>query len=286
MFDELKKLPERLASAQDFFVNAYFGEYTTAGKETAALLRTISVDLARSIPVKVPSRQEDAKHAIEEALGDCRQWKEVELFPAITTIIAQMNACSFFGRDVGRSKNWVRLVAKFPFEVMISTFIIAAIPSTLHGILAPLIYAPAIITKWRMQWAIKPVIKDDMKEYLAAKDKRDLLKLTEVGKVPFTASLMTRYAEGEATLAQLLQDYITVSFESTPSSSGALYSILRELAGRPELIDILRKELEDVLVDGKLPKTHLAELCLMDSVMKESARYNPFSLRKSLFKVT
>ncbi|RMZ71754.1 cytochrome P450 oxidoreductase [Pyrenophora seminiperda CCB06] len=278
VFDEIKRLPERIASAQDFFVKTYFGQYTTAGTETPTLLKAVSVDLARSIPAKVPSRQEDAKHAIAEAIGDCPEWKEVKLFPAVTNIIAQMNACSFIGREAGRSKHWVNLVSKYPFQVMIGTFMIAPVPRILQNLLAPLIFAPAIITKWRMKWAITPIIKKDMHEFLNTADKKDLLRLTEDGKVPFTASLMTRYKANEATLSQLLHDYITVAFESTPSSAAALYLLLRELAAHPELLDILRDELREVMVDGKLPKSHLAELRKMDSVMRESARANPFSL--------
>lgn len=280
VFDEIKRLPSHIASAQDFFLTTYFGQYTTPGTETPTLLKAVSVDLARSIPIKVPSRQEDAKYAIEEALGSCSEWNEVKLFPAVTTIIAQMNACSFFGRDVGRSKSWVSLVSKFPFEVMVSTFLISPVPRILQGIIAPIIYAPAIITKWRMKWAIAHVVKNDMKQFLATKDKKSILTLSETGKVPFTASLMTRYKPEEATLNQLLHDYITISFESTPSSAAALYLLLRELATHPKLLDILRQELQEVMVNGKLPKTHLSELRLMDSVMRESARANPFSLRK------
>ncbi|KAI9374539.1 cytochrome P450 [Aspergillus egyptiacus] len=82
---------------------------------------------------------------------------------------------------------------------------------------------------------------------------------------------MTRYKPKEATLSQLLQDYVTVSFESTPSSTAALHLILMELATRPELVEILRQEIREVMVDGKLPKTHLTELRKMDSVMRESA---------------
>ncbi|PYH42431.1 cytochrome P450 [Aspergillus saccharolyticus JOP 1030-1] len=277
-FDEIKKLPPHIASAQDFFVKTYFGQYTTAGTETPALLKAISIDLARSIPLTSVSRQEDAKAAAEEVLGYCPEWKEVKLFPAVTRMIAMTNACSLVGRPLARRAGWVKLVSRFPFEVMAGTFVISVFPRIMQPALAPLIFLPAIVTKWRMKWALRGVIKQDMHEFLAAADKKSVLKLKENGKVPFTASLMTRYTPEEATLSQLVQDYVTVSFESTPSSTAALYLILMELATRPELVEILRQELREVLVDGKLPKTHLAELRKMDSVMRESARANPFSL--------
>ncbi|KAE8373287.1 cytochrome P450 oxidoreductase GliF [Aspergillus bertholletiae] len=278
-FDEIKKLPEHVASAQDFFMKTYFGEYTLAGSESPALLKAISVDLARSIPIKVVSRQEDARVAANVAIGECSgSWKEIDLFPAVTQMIAMTNACSFMGRDLGRGDHWVKLVSKFPFQVMVGTFMISVVPHFVQPLLAPLIYLPAIITKWRMRWALAPVVKQDMHVFRSADNKKALLSVSEDGKVPFTAALMTRYRPEEATLSQILNDYITASFESTPSSAGALYLILMELASRPELVETLRQELREVMVDGKLPKTHLAELRKMDSVMRESARANPFSL--------
>jgi hypothetical protein len=280
MFDEIKRLPEHIASAQDFFMKTYFGQYTLAGSESPALLKTISVDLARSIPIKVVSRQEDARFAANVAIGECTGWEEIDLFSAVTKMIAMTNACSFVGRELGRSDHWVKLVSKFPFQVMVGTFMISAVPHFAQPLLAPLIYLPAIITKWRMRWALSPVVKQDMQVFRCTDNKKALLNVSEDGKVPFTAALMTRYRPEEATLSQILDDYITASFESTPSSAGALYLILMELASRPELMETLRQELREVMVDGKLPKTHLAELRRMDSVMRESARANPFSLRK------
>lgn len=280
LFDEIKRLPPHVASAQDFFFKTYFGKYTTAGTETPALLKAVSIDLARSIPLKVPSRQEDARAAADDVIGDCLDWTEIKLFPAVTKMITMTNACSFVGREVGRSNEWVKLVGAFPFEVMAGTFIISTFPRIIQPLLAPLIFLPAIITKWRMKWTVSGVIKKDIEVFMKSTDRKSLLKLTEEGKVPFTASLMTRYKPEEATLAQILQDYVTVSFESTPSSAAALYLILMELATQPELIQILRQELHEVTVDGKLPQTHLSELRKMDSVMRESSRMNPFSLRK------
>lgn len=279
MFDEVKKLPHHIASGQEFQLKTYFGKYTTPGTDTPAFLKAVSIDLARSIPIKVPSRQEDARDAAADVFGHCQDWTEFKLFPTTARMISMMNGSTFVGREVGRSDRWVNLVGKLPFQVMVGTFIISPMPRWIQKILAPIIYAPAIITKWRMKWAISGVIKEDMKKYNDAKDKKSLLRLTEDGKVPLTAALMSRYTKEEATLDRLLQDYIIASFVSTPSSAAALYLTMMEMAAHPELIGILREELQEVTVDGKLPKTHLGELRKMDSVMRESARANPFSLR-------
>lgn len=280
MFDEIKKLPHHIASGQEFQLKTYFGQYTTPGTDTPAFLKAVSIDLARSIPIKVPTRQEDARDAADDVFGYCEDWKEFKLFPTTAKMISMMNGSTFLGREVGRSDRWVELVGKLPFQVMVGTFMISRLPRWIQTILAPIIYAPAIITKWRMKWAISGVIKKDIEDFRNAKDKKSLLRLTEEGKVPLTAALMSRYTKEEATLDRILQDYVIASFVSTPSSAAALYLTMMELANHPNLIEVLREELQQVMVEGKLPKTHLGELRKMDSVMRESARANPFSLRK------
>lgn len=49
----------------------------------------------------------------------------------------------------------------------------------------------------------------------------------------------------------------------------------------PALADILREEIKTFATDGNLPLTDLNELKKMDSVMRESARVNPFSHSKN-----
>ncbi|UKZ45852.1 hypothetical protein TrVGV298_000045 [Trichoderma virens] len=67
------------------------------------------------------------------------------------------------------------------------------------------------------------------------------------------------------------------SIISTTSTAGTLFFLLTELADDPALVDALRDEIKTVAPGGLLPFTHLNELRKLDSVMRESARVNPFS---------
>jgi Cytochrome P450 len=91
--------------------------------------------------------------------------------------------------------------------------------------------------------------------------------------------LLSRYKPEQASIKQLIIHYILTSFDSTPSTASALYHVICELAARLEAADILREELDQVMVDGKLPQTHLQELKRMDS-LRESFRLHPVSLCK------
>jgi hypothetical protein len=51
----------------------------------------------------------------------------------------------------------------------------------------------------------------------------------------------------------LIIDYSLTSFDSTLSTASAVYHVICELAAHPEAADILREELDQLMVDWKLP---------------------------------
>ncbi|OTB17066.1 hypothetical protein K445DRAFT_74306 [Daldinia sp. EC12] len=288
-FDEVKRLPEHTASARKFFHGANYGQWSLVGRETNALLKCIMADLTRSLPARVLTRQQDCRMAFDAIIGYCPEWKDFNLLMTVFELVAQINASSFVGRELSSNRKWVRAVMMYPIVVYIAVTAMNALPTLLRPILAPLLFLPALKNQWDMKRLLAPYLKNDMKTFQECKDKKQLLKPSSNGKLPFSAMLLSRYAQAESNIRQLVQDYILVSFDSTPSTASTLYHVLCELARHPVAADILRKEVEEVMVDGKLPTTHLQELKRMDSFLRESFRLHPinlFSLLRHLKKPT
>lgn len=279
LFDEIKRLPESVASAKDFFYQAIYGNWTHVGEESSAMFKTIGVDLARSVPVMVHAKQRDCKRAFDKMIGYCSDWKEVVLFPTVMKVIATTNAFSLVGQQLATNDKWIKAVENYPMAAMIAVFAMSACPRLLRPLVAPLFFLPAVKIQWDIRRMLAPVIRADMEEYLRASNQKEFLR-PEKGKVPFTAWLMARHKPGEGTREQLTIDHLLTSFESTPSTAASLYNIVADLAAHPEYVDILRDELATVMKDGKLPLTNLTELKKMDSVMRETFRQTPFALCK------
>ncbi|KAI0402029.1 cytochrome P450 oxidoreductase GliF [Xylaria palmicola] len=277
-FDEVKRLPEPKASAQAFMREAFHEPWSGIPRHSSELTKAVFVDLSRSIPALVRNRQQDCAAASEQVLGQSADWKEVKLYTSIEGIVVATNASAFVGRTLGTNKSWMTTVARLPLAVAIPTIILSFTPVMLRPFVKPLIFAPAIWMRHKLIRMLGPVLKRDMQEYDASDDKKSVAGPGEQGKVPLTSWLLRRYpANVKDKKQRLLDDYVNASFESTPSSAGTLFYIMVEIAADPALADILRKEIRDVAPDGKLPLTHLNELKKMDSVMRESARVNPFS---------
>jgi hypothetical protein len=213
----------------------------------------------------------------EAVLGQTSDWKEVTLYSAIEEIVVATNASAFVGRALGTNKAWCSTVAKLPMAVAIPTVVISFTPVMLRPLLKPLLFLPVMLMRRRLVRMLKPILKTDMLEYEHSEDKKSLSGPQDQGKVPLTSWLLRRYPSGVNATKRLMDDYINVAFESTPSTAGTLFYILVELAADPDLANILREEIKQFAPDGRLPLTHLNELKKMDSVMRESARTNPFS---------
>ena len=280
-FDEIKKLPERQASTLAFFRDSFHEPWSGIPRQTVELIKTISVDLARTIPTLVRGRQEDCAAACEKVIGTTTGWKEITLFAAMQEIVASTNASAFVGRELGTNRKWTRSVERLPMAALIATVLLGYLPILLRPLFKPILFAPAIWLRWNMASMLKPILQDDIREFEQSTDKKLLLGPKEKGKAPMTAWLLNRYKPGQATMTRLTDDYITTSFESTASSAGTLFFIMGELAADPALADSLREEIMECAPDGRLPLTHLTELRKMDSVMRESTRANPFSHRMS-----
>lgn len=154
----------------------------------------------------------------------------------------------------------------------------------MRPVLEPSALLPHLRVQPEMRRILEPIIKQDLDEWQVAKDKRELLRVTEGTCLPFNKWLISRYAAGEATRHQLATDQIITAFESTVSTALVLYNVLFDLDVRPEVQDELRREIAENTVESQLPTTNLKELRIMDSVMRESFRVSPFALRKSFIR--
>jgi cytochrome P450 len=136
-----------------------------------------------------------------------------------------------------------------------------------------------------MRRLLGPVVEEDLRRHQAVAGagsiRNEAAQRRSDAGFPMTEWLMARYKAEEATPGQIAHDLIVASFESTPSMAGTLFMLLSELVIRPEVVEELREELALHMVDGRLPQTTLGELKKLDSVMRESARINPFGYRTS-----
>lgn len=210
-------------------------------------------------------------------MGDCPGWKEFTLFDTMMKIVALTNSASFVGRELAGGK-WHELVSQLPMTTYFPIMMLPWIPRLIQPLALPFLFLPNLKVQREMRRLLEPIIKQDLDEWEAAKDKREVLKVKEGERLPYHKWLMSRYNPGEATPRQLATDQIITAFESTVSTAIFLHNVLLDVAARPDIQDELRREIIENTVDGQLPSTNLKELRKMDSVMRETFRTSPSAL--------
>lgn len=239
--------------------------------------KTIGIDLARAGPSVVSTKLQDARISFDRYVGDCTGWKEHTLFDTMLKIVALTNSASFVGRELAGGK-WHKLVSQLPMTVYFPIMMLPWIPRLLQPLILPLLFLPNLKVQRDMRRLLEPIIKQDLNEWEAAKDRREVLKVKEGERLPYHKWLMSRYSPGKATPRQLATDQILTAFESTVSTAIFLHNVLLDVATRPEIQEELRREVVQNTVDGQLPSTNLKELRKMDSVMRETFRMSPSAL--------
>ncbi|KAI6354004.1 hypothetical protein MCOR25_008788 [Pyricularia grisea] len=277
-FNEIKRLPAHTASAKKFFNTTNYGDWSHVGEESPELIKSVIADLTRSLPARVHTRQDECRDVFDEVVGRRREWKEFPLLMTTFEIITQINACSFVGKTLATNRSWVRSVMMLPVFIHVGVMLLDACPLIVRPFMAYLTFLPSIKNRWDLTRMLAPVLKKDLEEYHEAKDKKEFLRPRAEGKVPFTGFLLSHYKSAQASLKQLISDYIHLSFDSTPNTAAVMFHALCELAIHPEAVEALRQELDEVMVDGKLPPTHLQELRKMDSFLRECFRLHPFGI--------
>jgi hypothetical protein len=263
----------------EFFKHVFFGGWGFLGTDISALHRSIGTDLTRAIPIRTQAHYESACFASTTALNPCLEWRSFRMYWTLQDIISTTNAIGLVGSELGTDPRWRRVVQQFPMAIVFGIMISGFSPRILRPAVTWFVFLPAWGLYWYMRMLLRPMVSRDVHEYeveIQEKDKGQLMQASPDKKFPMTAWLMSRYRPEERTPQQLAHDFIVASFESTASTSATFYFIVAELVTRPELCDELREEITNIMVDGKLPRTNLAELRKLDSVMRECSRWSPF----------
>ncbi|KAI0477879.1 cytochrome P450 [Xylariaceae sp. FL0804] len=279
MWNEIKRVPPSKASAMYYFTHVLLGGWRLLGTDTSAIHKSIGVDLTRAVPVRVQAHQESARRACESSLGCSPEWKSFPMYWTLQAIVARANAAGLVGPELGNDPRWLRAVQAFPMAMVFGIYFSSLPPRIFRPLVTLVVFLPAWILYWYQRMLLRPMVHHDVLEYekkSGEEERRELLQAAPSKKFPMTAWLLSRYEDQERTPQQVAHDFIVASFESTPSTSMSFYLIMSELVTRPELVDELRDEMMEVMVDGQLPQSNLSELRKLDSFMRECARCNPF----------
>ncbi|KFY70301.1 hypothetical protein V499_09285 [Pseudogymnoascus sp. VKM F-103] len=261
--NELKGYPRHEMSGMKATTDRLLGEYTTIDHESQTGLNSIKIDLNRHL-----------------------DWTPINLNDKLPHIVAQASALIFVGPALNRNKEWLNCTTTFAADVMIGGEKL----KTWKPILRPVAqYFIPEVRRIRSDHAfahtlLLPVLKSRAEEESRQGDKyvkpNDMIQwIQDRARKSGDKTVDTKE---QANLQMLAA---TAAIHTTRM---AVIHAIYDLAARPEYVEPLREEIENVLKmsGGTFTKQCLTQLRRLDSFMKESQRHNPPSIAAQSSNVT
>lgn len=186
----------------------------------------------------------------------------------ITQIVARVSSRMFGGTTLSRNKEWVQSSIDFATDGFVGAQALKKYPDFLKPVVAPFV----------------PAIQNIRKHYAAAERAAIplLCERTATGTAaPDLLYWMAEEARGhEKDPAFLAGILLKVSFAAIHTSAAAPTQLLYDLCDRPEYVEPLRCEIEANAdgATGLMSRQGFQNLEKLDSIMKESQRFNPLLL--------
>ncbi|KAI8213654.1 hypothetical protein K4K52_004029 [Colletotrichum sp. SAR 10_76] len=214
----------------------------------------------------IPAISEEVSDSLSEVYSDSYEWKDFKLGAPIVSLVAKTSSRVFGGKTFCRSKEWLGAMAKYTKHFLIASITLRFFP-TWSKRFVQWILPPCWLLRYdlvRCRRVLKPIMDQRAREVERAK---------ESGLEPeyaFDQALATLSRKIDMATAQ-----ISLAMVAIHTTADLLEKTLLALSEHEELINLLRQEIVSVLSVHGLSNAGLAQLDLMDSVLKEVQRINP-----------
>lgn len=254
--------------------------------------------------------QEEIKDAFEDAFPPCdgmsaiafmaifhnpsceltvqhTDWTEVDVVDRITQIVARVSSRMFGGTTLSRNKEWIQSSIAFATDGFIGAQELKKYPEFLKPLVARFIPAIQNIKKHyaAAEEAAIPLLKERASTgskafdllYWMDEDAKGAEKDHTFRKpIPESSSSRINNLPILCLVAGIL---LKVSFAAIHTSAAAPSQLLYDLCAMPEYIEPLRQEIDQNLTEeGFISRQGFQEMVKLDSIMKESQRFNPLLL--------
>ncbi|EHA49645.1 hypothetical protein MGG_08459 [Pyricularia oryzae 70-15] len=275
--EELRKIPDDIIRATEATEDVIQTKYLHTTPEDPLLNHILRADLTHKLSQLNERLCEEAARTVPEFLGKNREWTAIKVNATLLQIVAIVSGNAFVGPDYNRDEGFLRTTINFSVDLFGTAYQLRAWPWFLRFIGQYRLPGVKAVKehKRRAKEFLEPIIKerrarlaaqegyqeaDDMLQWMIAKaDKFNVVSDADLADLQLTLSM-------------------TAIHTTTMMTTWVLYDLMYFC---PEVIEDLRTEIKTVLArhDGALNTQAMSEMMLLDSVMRETLRYNPVNVR-------
>ncbi|TIC90112.1 Cytochrome P450 monooxygenase pyr3 [Colletotrichum higginsianum] len=285
LYNEVIHAPESELSFAAELYDIFVGKYTHLGESRPEIIESVRVDLTRNLSGILRPVQEEVRFALKQMSQDSAEWKALNAYQLALRMVALMSGRAFVGLPLSRDEGWIRESITFTTDVgkcrmaalnwnaWIRPWVLPFLPEIRH-------------MRRALQKAnerMKPLVDEVLRNESALEEKP-----AKPGAPGAFVSWMMKYLSARNKTSETMgTNQMLLSFAAIHTTSMTTTFALYDLLSRPQYIQALREEIEQVMAeDGTesdeegrpfLSKVSLGKLKKLDSFIKESQRLSPLN---------
>ncbi|KAH0422023.1 hypothetical protein CcaCcLH18_13060 [Colletotrichum camelliae] len=280
--DDLRKMPDDTVNNVPLLEALCETRWTDYHPINPLLLNVIKSNLTPSLAKVAVTLSGHIQRTVLDSLGSCTEWTEVVLYDKLLNMVAIISGRIFIGPELCHKKEYLEASTMFVIDLFTAAAKIKRWPKSLRFIGKH--YIPEIkkLAEHRRRAAqvLVPVIEER---------KRLNTEVSETPEDMLQWFIAKSSKFGMDSNEQLAETQLSLSVVAIHTTTMAATHTLYDVAARcPDIIPALRNEIQSVLnANGnEWTTTALFQMKLLDSVMRESQRFNPASLISFLRTIT
>ncbi|OJD28769.1 cytochrome p450 [Diplodia corticola] len=289
--DEIRN--ESNLSFTEFIRREFLSDYQAFGGihglfRDSVFQETVRIKLTQALPRLTVGLSNEAKLSLDELFPATDEWTVTKdpLYTTVVRLVSRLSAFAFLGVPLCRNETWLHISAQYTVDFMTAAVAIRRWPRVLR----PLVYlfhpilVPEIGALKKSQREAYGIIEPEVNRRRLERKKAEKKGGGKVEKPLDSLQWLDEVAAAKGSNVDTVLGQLALTMAAIHTTSAALTNVMFDIVAVPGLADELREEIVSVMGDAggeagtPWQKTTLYKLRLLDSVMKESQRFNPPSV--------
>ncbi|KAK2006744.1 cytochrome P450 [Colletotrichum eremochloae] len=270
---DLKKVPDDVISFTKAVDESMQMKYTKMVADNPVMMHAVRGSLTPALPRLNASVADEVAEAMRLELPQSTDWSEVIINAKLLRIIAMASGRIFIGSELCRDERYLDASINYTVDVMAAVRAITNVPSFLRPLIAYRL--PATKKLYRRLDEAEAVFRPIVTARREAAKKEDYQEPDDM----LQWILNSQKKFGAVNDRDLAMTQLGISFAAIHTTSMTTTNAVYWLAAKPELVPMLRDDVQQALLEsgGEFTSGALQNMKKLDSFLKEVMRHSPIN---------
>ncbi|KAL0941723.1 Ent-kaurene oxidase 7 [Colletotrichum truncatum] len=272
---DLKKLPDDVLSFTKAIDESMQVKYTKVETDTPLIVHTVRASLTPALPRINELVADEVAESMRLELPQSQEWTEVNINSKLLRIVAMASGRVFIGPELCRDERYIDASINYTVDLMTAVHMVSFLPGPLRPFVAP--FLPPLKKLNRRIAEAEAVFRPIVEARRQAKAEKGDDYQEPDDMLQWMMNAPAKF--GEVDNRTMAQNQLGISFAAIHTTSLTTTNAFYWLAAKPELIPILRDDVQQALLEsgGQFSSPALQNMKKLDSFLREVLRCSPLS---------